>query len=324
MQTCPGRTVLTLELWNNTAVTHSLVSLQFGVAESSVNIGDMSTFYRAFSHISRKTGNAGAMAGASVGFTSLLFRPRTFCSENTAQQPTKPVVYQYLICPFCNRVKSYLDYIDVKYDTVEVNPLTKAEINFPVENKKVPIAFFNGVKVEDSAKIIERITEMGNNGEFEHGFPSKSFFPEDTTHWTEWSEKKLAVMLYPNITRTFEESWECFEYAGKVETWSGFQQTLVRVVGTAAMSLANGKIKKKYNIVDERKELKDTVAVWCDALKGQKFLHGEQPTMPDIMVFGVLKSIEGLRTFNEVMDESPVLKEWYENVKSAMPHPEQQ
>lgn len=284
---------------------------------------EMSTFYRAISHLSRKAGgNVGALAGASIGVSSVV--SRAFCSDNGNSSPqpvkqTKPVIYQYLICPFCNRVKSYLDFINVKYDTIEVNPLTKAEINFPVDNKKVPIAFFNGVKVEDSAKIIERITEMGESGEFEHGFPSKSFFPEDTTHWTEWSEKKLAVMLYPNITRTFEESWECFEYAGKVETWSGFQQTLVRVVGTAAMSLANGKIKKKYNIVDERKELKDTVAVWCDALKGQKFLHGEQPTMPDIMVYGVLKSIEGLRTFNEVMDESPVLKEWYTNVNKAMP-----
>lgn len=256
----------------------------------------------------------------AVGLTTLAAQPRTSCAAEVVADPIvfKPKIYQYLICPFCNRVKSYLDYCGIEYETVEVNPLTKGEINFAVEVKKVPIAFINGTKVEDSARIIEVITDMGNRGELKN-FPGPEFFPEDTAQWNEWSEKKLAVMLYPNITRTMEESWECFEYAGNVPTWNVFTQWAVRGAGTVAMSLANGKIKKKYNIVDERKELKEVVNVWCDALQGKKFLHGEKPTMPDIMVFGVLKSIQGLRTFNEIMAENAVLKTWYDNVDRAMP-----
>jgi microsomal prostaglandin-E synthase 2 len=262
---------------------------------------------------------ARATAGILVGVAANQSR---FIShaEGIEQPAFKPTIYQYLICPFCNRVKSYLDYCGIEYNTVEVNPLTKSEIDFPVTSpqKKVPIAIINGNKVEDSAKIIEVITEMGNRGELP-GFPGPEFFPSDTAEWNEWSEKKLAVMLYPNITRTLEESWECFEYAGKVPTWNAAQQLLVRVAGTAAMSLANGKIKKKYNIVDERKELKETVNVWCTALQGRKFLHGEKPTMPDIQVYGVLRSIQGLRTFNELMAENAVLKTWYHNVEKSMP-----
>jgi glutaredoxin len=41
-------------------------------------------------------------------------------------------LYQYAICPFCNRVKSVLGYAGVAYETVEVNPLTKAEIKWYV------------------------------------------------------------------------------------------------------------------------------------------------------------------------------------------------
>ena len=285
----------------------------------------MSVLFRNAFKLTKSVGLHSSYAKFAAGVTAVTItavtnQSRTFCSTSENAEPTgfKPTIYQYLICPFCNRVKSYLDYCGIEYKSIEVNPLTKSEINFPVTNKKVPIAMINGEVVEDSAKIIAVITEMGNKGELK-GFPGKEFFPEDTEEWTEWSEKKLAVMLYPNITRTMDESWECFSYADNVETWSKFQQILVRVVGTVAMSLANGKIKKKYNIIDERKELKEVINVWCDALKGQKFLHGDKVTMPDIMVYGVLKSIQGLRTFNEIMADNAILKVWYDHVEQAIP-----
>ena len=86
------------------------------------------------------------------------------------------------------------------------------------------------------------------------------------------------------------------------------------------MSFANGKIKKKYGIVDERQELKTCLLVWTDALKGKKFLHGDTITMPDILVFGVLRAIEGLQTFTFIMEENKELKDWYERVKVKIPH----
>lgn len=233
--------------------------------------------------------------------------------------PFKPTVYQYEICPFCSRVKTYLDFCGVEYESIEVDPLFKTEIRkLQTANKKVPIVIINGQTVEDSGKIIEVITQMGLNKEIE-GFPGADFFPTDTEEWSVWSEKKLAVYLYPNISRNLEESWECFSYAENVPTWGFFQQKLVRLAGTGAMTAVNGKIKTKYHIVDERKELKETIQVWTDALKGQKFLHGDKVTMPDVMVFGVLKAIKGLRTFNEAMAENAALKTWYDNVEAAIP-----
>jgi microsomal prostaglandin-E synthase 2 len=158
-------------------------------------------------------------------------------------------LYQYLICPFCSRVKSYLDYSKIPYSAVEVNPLTKGELqSIDSKLKKVPIAIVDGVVVEDSLAIIRAI------GEHDHR-SSESFnqlWTIDTDYWSESSEKKLAVMLYPNITRSFEESWECFAYAADVATWNAFMRAAVRVAGPLFMSLANGKIKKKYGIVHER------------------------------------------------------------------------
>ena len=257
-----------------------------------------------------------------VGAGVIASKPRTLCTAAPSAEvaaPFKPTIYQYVICPFCSRVKAYLDFCGVEYESIEVDPLLKGEIKkLRTVTKKVPIAVINGVTVEDSGNIIEIITQMGNNKEIK-AFPGPDFFPADTQEWTLWSEKKLAVMLYPNISRNLEESWECFSYADDVPTWNYFQRKLVRIAGTGAMTAVNGKIKAKYHIKDERAELKETIQVWTNALQGKKFLHGDKVTMPDVMVFGVLRAIKGLRTFNEVMTENPALKEWYANVEAAIP-----
>ena len=56
------------------------------------------------------------------------------------------------------------------------------------------------------------------------------------------------------------------------------------VAGTLAMTMANGKIKKKYGIVDERKELQLCLNDWVDALGDKQYLHGDKITLPDLMV----------------------------------------
>ena len=207
-------------------------------------------------------------------------------------------------------------------ETVEVNPLTKSELTFGKDIKKVPVTVINGAVIPESGDIIDAISQAVKDKSLISTIAiDQEFFPSDTLKWTEWSEKKLAVMLYPNITRSFDESWECFAYSNDVETWNFVHKLLVRTIGPAAMFMAHGKIKKKYGIVDERKELKAVLEEWCGALESSsgKFLHGNQLTMPDIQVFGVLRSIAGLRTFNEIMEENATLKKWYDNVDAVTP-----
>eukprot|EP01038_Epipyxis_sp_PR26KG_P011024 gene11024-14805_t len=232
----------------------------------------------------------------------------TSCDSDTNG---KLKLYQYQICPFCNRVKAYLDYHKIDYDVIEVNPLTKSEISFSKDYKKVPIAISGGKIVGDSNAILESLKadSIGSR---------KLLVPDDSQHWSEWSEKRLAVMLYPNITRSFNESWECFGYAAHIKSWSYPEQLMVRVAGSAAMYLANGKIKSKYGIVDERKSLKDELELWCAAIRGKRFLHGDTISLPDLMVFGVLKSISGLTTFREIMLANDDLSGWYKNVETEI------
>ena len=59
--------------------------------------------------------------------------------------------------------------------------------------------------------------------------------------------------------------------------------------------------------------------VWSNALAGNKFLHGDTVSMPDLLVFGVLRSIRGLRTFEEIMERNPQLNNWYRAVEALVP-----
>lgn len=231
----------------------------------------------------------------------------------------KITLYEYKICPFCNKVKAYLDFLEVDYESVEVNPLTKSELKFQAEFTKVPVVILNGITSGESAEIITKITETINSGTYSIVKPPSGFYPDDTQEWSDWADQKLAVMLYPNITRTMSESWECFSYIDDVKKWNMPLRAATKSLGALAMSFANGKIKKKYGIVDEREELKTCLLVWTNAVARKSFLHGDSITMPDILVFGVLRAIEGTTTFSYMMEENIELLAWYDRVKRKIP-----
>jgi glutaredoxin len=46
-------------------------------------------------------------------------------------------VFQYKICPFCNKVKAVLDYFRVPYETLEVNPLTKVRLGPTMQHQLI-------------------------------------------------------------------------------------------------------------------------------------------------------------------------------------------
>lgn len=272
--------------------------------------------------MSRSRVNLVALSGSAAMLGKYAASERlTLCSglSTAPSAAAKITLYEYKICPFCNKVKAYLDYLELDYTSVEVNPLTKSQIKFQKEFTKVPVAILGGNTVGESADIIIKITEGLSSGQYAITKPPDSFFPPDTKEWSDWADLKLAVMLYPNITRTMSESWECFSYIDNVQEWNMPLRAVTKSLGTVAMSFANGKIKKKYGIVDERQELLTCLLVWTKALNGKKFLHGDSITMPDILVFGVLRAIEGLQTFTFIMDGNQELKAWYDRVRTALP-----
>jgi len=51
-------------------------------------------------------------------------------------------LYQYKTCPFCSKVRAFLDYHGLPYEIVEVNPVMRKEIKWSTY-RKVPILMVN-------------------------------------------------------------------------------------------------------------------------------------------------------------------------------------
>jgi len=117
-----------------------------------------------------------------------------------ASQSIGPIrVYQYAICPFCNKVKSLLDLYQVPYEAVDVNPLTKKEIKaWSGGYRKVPISMFGDEQVNDSPVIATRIMdELEAMGTIPKADAARFRSPA-ALKWAEWSDKEFAVRGPPH------------------------------------------------------------------------------------------------------------------------------
>lgn len=251
---------------------------------------------------------------------------RLFSSSSiSASLPQSPStlqiqLYQYRICPFCNRVKTILDYInntrsstgsnDDDYGTntkendsvcgttttallsvknIEVNPLTKSEIkSFSKDYRKVPIATFDIVSSSSSSSttvadthpsktifgsdeiihhlmteypiIRKQLEQHWLQEQQQQLLPSKSSSSskplmtydtflnhESAKVWTTYATNELAVWLYPNMCRTYRDSYTAFQYIhDPTLPYSTFQRYMIQYIGALAMTFAANKIKSTY------------------------------------------------------------------------------
>eukprot|EP00752_Nemacystus_decipiens_P001555 g1522.t1 len=267
---------------------------------------------------------AGAIPGCSAASASTAAAPAPAAEGGGRNLEGEDItVYQYKICPFCNKLKVVMDFLGIPYSVTEVNPLTKKEIKFSEDYRKVPIVRMGGELFKDSPVIIDeliaRLRETKVMSDEEHAV----FCSSDAKKWAEWADKQLAVLLFPNLTRNFSESYQAFSYVNDVETFSMMDKVSNQLIGSTAMWAAQGKIKKKYNIDDEREALFSAIKDWTDALQKVEgpFVGGDRPNLGDLCVFGCIRAIEGLDTHKDVLAREGV-GAWYKNMVSTLEYAE--
>lgn len=225
--------------------------------------------------------------------------------------PQNVVLYQYQACPFCNKVRAFLDYHDIPYKVVEVNPLSKKELKWS-DYKKVPILTVDGEQLVDSSDIINILQSRIN--------PNDKLTNDEEAKWRRWVDEHLVHVLSPNIYRTTSEALESFDYIAKHGNFSFTERFAVKYAGAAAMYMVSKKLKKKYNITDERASLYDAANTWIDALNGRDFLGGSKPNLADLAVFGVLRPIRYLRAGKDMVENTEI-GDWYRRMEDAVGEP---
>ncbi|KMZ70328.1 Prostaglandin E synthase [Zostera marina] len=218
------------------------------------------------------------------------------------------VLYQYEACPFCNKVRAFLDFHDIPYKIVEVNPLNKKEIKWS-GYKKVPILVVDGEQLVDSSDIIDKLNERIHSG--------NTVTEDEESKWRGWVDDHLVHMLSPNIYRSPSEAIESFDYITSNGNFSLTERITVKYVGAAAMYLVSKKLKKRHNITDERRALYDSVETWLNAIDGRDFLGGSKPNLADLAVFGVLRPIRHLKAGKDMVENTHI-GDWFDKMEASV------
>ncbi|KAF8067212.1 R1 [Scenedesmus sp. PABB004] len=234
----------------------------------------------------------------------------------TGSLPKSITLYQYEVCPFCCKVKAFLDYHKLPYATVEVNPLTKGELAWSSYRKVPVIRLDGGEVVVDSSAIISRLAaelravegKAGGKGWFGgKGGKGAEADAEEEARWRRWVDERFVKVLTANIYRSWDESWGTFDYMTRQSHWSWPVQQGVRLAGAVLMWQVGQRMPKKYGLTgDLRETLYADADAWVAALRGRPFLGGAAPNLGDLAVFGVLSALRGTPTYNDLVLHSGI------------------
>lgn len=266
------------------------------------------------------------------------------------------ILFQYPTCPFCCKVRAFLDYYGLSYNIVEVNPVLRQQIKWS-KYKKVPILLIRTgeeyLQLNDSTMIVSCLATYLRNKNYDlskipeyyptitginssnssilnkyfvmHGGTSKELIEEDKEErkWRKWADDTLVHTLSPNVYRTKEEALQAFNWFSEVGEWDrlfpSWERALVIYVGAYAMYFIGKKLKKRHGLKDNvRESLYDECRTWINEVKKRgQFFGGPSPNLADLAVYGVLSSIEGCQAFQELLENTKI-GTWYFEMKNAV------
>lgn len=266
-------------------------------------------------------------------------------------------LYQYKTCPFCSKVRAFLDYHGLPYEIVEVNPVMRKEIKFSAY-RKVPILLANSgsaLQLNDSSVIVsaiktylisrksleeivsyyppmkavndrgKEVVEYGNKywlmldeKETLCAYPVKEARTEEMK-WRKWVDDWLVHLISPNVYRTPGEALASFDYIVREGKFGAVEGFFAKYVGAAAMFFIGKRLKSRHHLQDDvRVDLYQAANDWMKAVgRHRLFMGGNQPNLADLAVYGVLRVMEGLEAFEDLMIHSTI-QPWYRRMEAAI------
>jgi len=238
------------------------------------------------------------------------------------------ILYQYETCPFCNKVRAYLDYEKIKYQVVEVNPMTKAEKKVTPELasiKAVPVLAMDGHKtlLSDSTHIIRNLNNILNHYRPE---AQRKTITEKEQADLAFVDQRVVILTAPNLYRTWGESLESFDYLAKnsqiAANSSKLNQWFTKYFGASVMYLlTQKKLNKKYGITDARESIYQAIKEWLAGNNGAPFRGGSSPNLADLSCFGVFRALEPYPVGRDVMNPEKTSEEfvaWYKRMQQVV------
>jgi microsomal prostaglandin-E synthase 2 len=264
------------------------------------------------------------------------------------------VLFQYDICPFCVKTKACLDLWRAPYTVVEVDPVSKRELAFSKDYRKVPVMrLFESVDavtaaaggsaasvssrvaaltaaspaaetVVNSPVIIRRVAdELLARGVLDAAAHAQ-FFRAETKPWLDRVDERLAKLVFPVMCGTLGKAWDAFAYVHRVPHFSLGRRAFLHASGAPAMVMAAKRIVKRLGLaptVVPAVELNVELNAWANHVDatGAPFHGGSTPDAADMAVFGCVRCLRGLPVHDTILrDAPPRFTDWYRSVEKLV------
>jgi microsomal prostaglandin-E synthase 2 len=235
-------------------------------------------------------------------------------SNSEVTQP-EVTLYQFSLCPFCNKVKAALDVSGVAYRRVEVSPRSKEELpSLPEDSpKKVPILTVGETIVEDSTTILNYISDTFQSG---HGYRiDDEELNQQSKEIENWVDTECIKALPTVIYGTWGEAIQAAAVVARESNFGAFQGLGVRIGGSVVMHMISKRLLKKAGRTDGHawvKECLDQFEAWL----GEKdFVVSDSLSMADVAMHGGLSCVRDFPVFKQVEDR-PRLGRWFKRVET--------
>jgi len=238
---------------------------------------------------------------------------------------SKPIIlYQFTLCPFCNKIRAALDLKGVSYETVEVSPRTKVELpELPeMAPRKVPVLRIGDDVLYDSTDILMQLDDFFPN--------APRFLPEDpelkarVEEVEGWVDEQFIRALPTVIYGSWSNAARAVRTIGRAGKFSAFQGVGVKVGGPIIMRLVAGRILKKAGRSDGQAWINECLEQFDGWLGENDFVCGNEMSMADVAMLGGITCVSEFPIHGEILSR-PRIANWHgrmvEKREAATGHP---
>ena len=224
-------------------------------------------------------------------------------------------LYQFSLCPFCNKVRAALDVSAVAYTPVEVSPRDKKELPEVPEgaSKKVPILKVGDEVIQDSTLILNYIKENFESG---HGYRlADETECQKSDEIEDWVDEEIIKALPTVIYGTWKEAAQAASVVARESNFGPMQGLGVRIGGSIVMHMISKRLLKKAGRTDGHlwvRECLDQFETWL----GEKdYVVSKELSMADIAMHGALSCVRDFPVFKQVEKREKV-NSWFHRVQA--------
>ena len=226
----------------------------------------------------------------------------------------KPKMHMLHTCPFCWKVRSIAEHLDVDFQKVQVNAMrTKKELRFAGDWGKVPVwTGADGKVVVDSTPIMKHIDSTYNDGKL---WDCDNEARRD--EWIEWVDTKMSKATIPILYGSLSSALKTTTRVSKLETFGFFSKRIYAWAGFPIMwgFIARSRVKKDGRT--PKQLWHDLLTEFTDEMGHSPFFGGQKPDLVDLAAFGYMRSISPFPQFSQLEDHEKGMN-WYRGIEKTL------